>query len=113
MFSVGVDTGVVELLQYDPEIDPKFIELTVNAVDNLGIDPSLASSVAVKVRTYMKTQHTYAYSPCNIHRHSTRMHTVTHTAHNMHTHQCAQTLHSMHTHPTCSLIVCDICSKQF
>ena len=51
MFSVEVDTGAVELLQYDPEIDPKFIELTVNAMDNMGVDPSFASSVLVKVST--------------------------------------------------------------
>lgn len=49
MFSIGLDTGLIRLVQYDPATDPKFVEVNVIATDNLGTDPSLTSTTLVKV----------------------------------------------------------------
>jgi hypothetical protein len=48
-FSVGQDTGLLGLSQYNPETDPKFAEFSVNATDNFGVSPSFMSTALVKV----------------------------------------------------------------
>ena len=54
MLSVDQDTGTLRLMQYNPSTDPKFVEVMVDAIDNLGVDPFMMSSVLVKVCTYRK-----------------------------------------------------------
>ena len=49
VLSVDQDTGTIRLVQFDPSTDPKFVEVTVDAIDNLGVEPSLMSSAVVKV----------------------------------------------------------------
>ena len=49
MFSIGVDSGLISLSQYNAANDPNFIEFSVNATDNLGNVPSFSSSAIVKV----------------------------------------------------------------
>ncbi len=49
-FSVELDSGAITLVQYDLEVDPKFIEANVIAFDNLGNATTLMSSALIKVR---------------------------------------------------------------
>ena len=49
MFTVGLDSGLVALSQYNADTDPSFIEFSVNATDNFGVSPSLSSTALVKV----------------------------------------------------------------
>lgn len=49
MLSVDQDTGIVRLMQYDPNTDPKFVEVIVDAIDNLKEEPFMMSSAVVKV----------------------------------------------------------------
>ena len=48
LLSVDEDTGILRVADYSLT-DPKFVEVTVNAVDNQGVEPSLMSSALVKV----------------------------------------------------------------
>ena len=54
MFTIGVDSGAIELQQYSPETDPNFIEFRVDGIDNMGEDPTFMSSSLVKVRMISK-----------------------------------------------------------
>lgn len=51
-FSIGQDTGLIGLSQYNPDTDPRFIEFSVNATDNFGTAPSFTSTALVKVHFY-------------------------------------------------------------
>lgn len=53
-FSIGQDNGLIGLSQYNRETDPKFIELSVNATDNLGAVPSFTSTALVKVSVHVQ-----------------------------------------------------------
>ena len=59
MFSIGLDSGVIRLAEYNPVTDSNFIEVNVTAFDNLGNDPSLTSSEIVKVRFCTDITYTY------------------------------------------------------